>query len=450
MSGLPKGWEQVPLGKFAAKTKNVDPSKSPGEVFDLYSVPSFSTGSPEEVSDSEIKSAKQAVQPGDVLLCKIVPHINRVWTVKIQGHHRQIASGEWIVYRNHGCEPHYLRYCLSEGSFRERFLSTVAGVGGSLMRARPSEVAKIEVPIAPVPEQHRIVVKLDSLTGRTARAREELGRIPRLIQKYREAILVAAFRGELTRDRRIHFSRHQQSLKPTLVRGEHSSQAQGKWVLPEGWSWVMAGSLCEIKGGITLGKRYPGTTRLVIRPYLRVANVQRGWLNLNEIKTIRVTAHEAEALTLRSGDILMNEGGDRDKLGRGWIWENQIADCIHQNHVFRLRVRTASVPPRYISLYANAFGQQYFIDEGKQTTNLASISMKKVAALPIPVACADEMQEVVRRIETAFAWLDHVAAEHANASRLLPKLDQAILAKAFRGELVLSDGQPRTLAEAES
>ena len=72
---------------------------------------------------------------------------------------------------------------------------------------------------------------------------------------------------------------------------------------------------------------------------------------------------------------------------------------------------------------------------GKQTTNLASISMKKVAALPIPVACADEMQEVVRRIETDFAWLDRVAAEHANASRLLPKLDQAVLAEAFRGEL---------------
>ena len=145
------------------------------------------------------------------------------------------------------------------------------------------------------------------------------------------------------------------------------------------------------------------------RPYLRVANVQRGWLNLEEIKTIRVTQDEARTLTLRSGDILMNEGGDRDKLGRGWVWEGQITDCIHQTHVFRPRVRNASVPPKYVSYYANAFGRQYFIDEGKQTTNLASISMRKVAALPVPVASPEEMEEVLRRIEAAFAWLDRVA-----------------------------------------
>jgi type I restriction enzyme S subunit len=212
--------------------------------------------------------------------------------------------------------------------------------------------------------------------------------------------------------------------------------AQGKWNLPKGWSWVTAGSLCEIKGGITLWRKYPEAAKLVSRPYLRVANVQRGWLNLEEIKTIRVTQDEARTLTLRSGDILMNEGGDRDKLGRGWVWEGQITDCIHQNHVFRPRVRNASVPPKYVSYYANAFGRQYFIDEGKQTTNLASISMRKVAALPVPVASPEEMEEVLRRIEAAFAWLDRVAAEHANAARLLPKLDQAILAKAFRSELV--------------
>ena len=167
--------------------------------------------------------------------------------------------------------------------------------------------------------------------------------------------------------------------------------------------------------------------------------MQRGWLNLAEIKTLQVTEKEAEALYLQSGDVLMNEGGDRDKLGRGWVWQGQIENCIHQNHVFRLRPRTPQIPSRYISYYSNEFGQSYFLRSGKQTTNLASISLSKVSALPIPVAPPREMERIVQLIETAFSWLDRVAAAHENATRLLPRLDQAILTKAFRGELVPQD-----------
>ena len=133
---------------------------------------------------------------------------------------------------------------------------------------------------------------------------------------------------------------------------------------------------------------------------------------------------------------MMNEGGDRDKLGRGWVWDAQISECIHQNHVFRIRLNGGILPSKFVSHYANERGQQYFFDEGTQTTNLASISKRKVGALPVPVPPFDEAVEIVRRIETAFSWLDRVSADHASASKLLPKLDAAILAKAFRGELI--------------
>jgi type I restriction enzyme, S subunit len=200
MSELPNGWEMMRLGEIAARTSSFDPARSPGERFELYSVPSFSDRSPETLLGAEIKSAKQAVQPGDILLCKIVPHINRVWVVGPKTALRQIGSGEWIVYRDHECEPFYLCYCLTDGSFRERFLATVSGVGGSLLRARPSAVADIEVPIAPLAEQRRIVAKLDALAGGTARARAELEHIPALIARYKQAILSAAFSGELAKN----------------------------------------------------------------------------------------------------------------------------------------------------------------------------------------------------------------------------------------------------------
>src|SRR5947208_2752311 len=117
MSGLPRGWGRLRLGEIAARTAHIDPSRTPNETYELYSVPSFASGKPDRMRGKEIKSTKQSVLPDDVLLCKIVPHINRVWTVAPTHGQRQIASSEWIVYRDHRCEPHYLRYCLSEASF---------------------------------------------------------------------------------------------------------------------------------------------------------------------------------------------------------------------------------------------------------------------------------------------------------------------------------------------
>lgn len=312
---------------------------------------------------------------------------------------------------------------LAEPGFREKFLNTKSGVGGSLTRARTDLVNQIKINIAPLPEQRRIVAKVDGLTARTARAREELDRIPTLIARYKSAVLALAFSGRLTQDWRIGLNRE------ALSGGDY----------PNGWIVKDLAEISEIQGGIQVGKKRPQSAELVDVPYLRVANVQRGWLNLEEIKTLRVTPAERDRLLLQDGDILMNEGGDRDKLGRGWVWRAEIPECIHQNHVFRIRLYDSDFPSEYVSHYANENGQRYFIDQGTQTTNLASISKRKVAALPVPIPPTGEAVEIVRRIQSAFRWLDHMAADHASAARLLPKLDAAILAKAFRGELVPQD-----------
>jgi type I restriction enzyme S subunit len=108
--------------------------------------------------------------------------------------------------------------------------------------------------------------------------------------------------------------------------------------LPVGWIWVKLDQVADITGGITKGKKHASDTKLRKIPYLRVANVQRGFLDLSEMKTIAATEQDIQKLTLIVGDILFNEGGDRNKLGRGWVWEGKIPECIHQNHVFRARL----------------------------------------------------------------------------------------------------------------
>jgi type I restriction enzyme S subunit len=156
------GLQIIGLDEVIAKRNGtVDPAKFPGELFELLSIPAFDSGKPEITVGAEIGSTKQVVQAGDVLLSKIVPHIRRAWVVKPTTHHRLIASGEWIVFRDSRFDPGYLRHLLTADGFHRQFMQTVSGIGGSLLRARPAEVAKIKVPLPPKKEQQRIAAILD-------------------------------------------------------------------------------------------------------------------------------------------------------------------------------------------------------------------------------------------------------------------------------------------------
>jgi type I restriction enzyme S subunit len=206
--------------------------------------------------------------------------------------------------------------------------------------------------------------------------------------------------------------------------------------LPPGWVLAALGDLGEIVGGLTKGqKRRTGTeTRPV--PYLRVANVQRGHLDLDHIKLIEATEDEIHNLKLMPGDVLLNEGGDRDKLGRGWIWEGQISECIHQNHVFRVRLDPSLAMPKFVSHYANHFGQQYFFEAGTQTTNLASINMTKLRALPVPLPSLHEQETLVAALEDYLSLIDNLAQSIEVNLRRSARLREAVLSKAFEGALV--------------
>ena len=161
---LPYGWS---VGSFSQVnmfvSETIDPSNSPDEMFELYSVPNFETSVPEIILGKEIGSCKQSVCENDVLVCKINPRINRVW---ITGHitpYRLLGSSEWIAFRNHLLFAPYLRYYFSSLYFRELMLSNVSGVGGSLMRAQPESVKKYPVLIPPYQEQIRITERIDEL-----------------------------------------------------------------------------------------------------------------------------------------------------------------------------------------------------------------------------------------------------------------------------------------------
>ncbi len=168
--------------------------------------------------------------------------------------------------------------------------------------------------------------------------------------------------------------------------------------MPREWSVIHLGNMAKIVSGVTLGAK-AGPTDTIEAPYLRVANVQDGYLELTEVKTVRISPKTLEQLRLEPGDVLMNEGGDFDKLGRGAVWQGELENCVHQNHVFRVRCDAAMLLSSYLAFYSeSAFGKKYFVMSSKQSTNLASINSTQLKAYPIAIPKLEEQNVIVQNI----------------------------------------------------
>lgn len=170
-------------------------------------------------------------------------------------------------------------------------------------------------------------------------------------------------------------------------------------VKEKNWTQMPLKKCAQIRTGIAKGKKY-GTTKTVTLPYLSVANVQDGYLDLTEIKQIIVAEDEVERYSLQVGDVLMTEGGDFNKLGRGTVWSGQINPCLHQNHVFAVRVDATKILPAFLSLQASSpYGKAYFLKSSKQTTNLASVNAAQVGRFPVLIPTIIEQEQIIQIVK---------------------------------------------------
>ena len=197
---------------------------------------------------------------------------------------------------------------------------------------------------------------------------------------------------------------------------------------PHSWMLCSFDDAFVIVSGVTKGQRIPSGETSVDVPYLRVANVQRGWLDLSEVKLIAVRASDVDRYRLANQDILMTEGGDWDKLGRAAIWRGEIACCIHQNHIFRLRTPSDSILPEWVVLYANSdCGRRFFEDSSKQTTNLASINLTQLRSCPIPLPPLAEQHRIVAKVDELMALCDQLEAARQQREQHRERLVDATL-----------------------
>jgi type I restriction enzyme S subunit len=412
MTGLPSGWALARIGDLVSakglfadgdwvETKDQDPN---GDVR-LIQLADIGDGVFRNRSNRFLTRSRANelrctfLRAGDVLVARMPDPLGRACIFPGVTQPAVTAVDVCIIRpETGGADPHWLMWAINAPQFRNRIADLQSGT--TRKRISRKNLATIELPVPPLPEQRRIMAAIEEQLPRLTAAEETLIAADRKLSALRDIALETAFSGD--------------------------------------WSWTTLGEIAELVGGVTKDTKRQSDPSFVEAPYLRVANVQRGYLDLSEIATIRVPEDKAVALELQPGDVLFNEGGDRDKLGRGWIWSGEIARCIHQNHVFRARLH-GDFEPRFVSWHGNTFGRRWFEAHGRQTTNLASLNLTTLKSFPVPAPALDIQRRVVAELEKRMSELQAVSDAIGMATRRSAALQRSILDHAFNGELVPQD-----------
>ena len=387
----------VPLGELmVAKKRSIDPRKHPNEEFELFSIPAFDAGEPEIVCGSEIGSSKQVLERHDVLLSRIVPHIRRSWVVAPSCEHRTIGSSEWIVFRSDRFEPSYLRHALTSDRFHQAFMRTVAGVGGSLLRARPSYVAEIEIPLPSMEEQRRIASVLNAAEALRAKRREALATLDSLTQ----AVFHDTFGDPIENER--------------------------------GWPTVCLGDVAQFVRGITFKPQdvvaagEPGSVVC-----LRTTNVQAE-VALDDLIAVAPTFVKRQEQYLQTGDILISSANSWNLVGKCcWIPELPWTASFG-GFVTALRPTTDSVHRRYLfEWFRSQRIQQLLRSFGRKTTNISNLSLDRCRSMVFPLPPVDLQRKFMDAVER----IRHHRTSLDASSLALDTLFASLQQRAFRGEL---------------
>ena len=275
------------------------------------------------------------VFPGDLLITSLGEELPRACIAPASLGPAIVKADCIRVRLGERSDPRWAMYAMQTPAVRRWAKKHLHGVGRPRLGLKV--IRQIPVVLPPLEEQHRILEILEGHLSRLDASVSGLEHVARRIDILEAQAIRAALAG-----RAVAGPYDVQIRAAGLDDGELAT-------LPRGWDWMRLAELADVVGGVTKDSNKQSDPSFIEVPYLRVANVQRGHLDLREITSIRVSPRKAEILRLLPGDVLLNEGGDRDKLGRGWVWEGQVESCIHQNHVFRARIRNGRIDPYLLS-----------------------------------------------------------------------------------------------------
>lgn len=377
-------WPTVKLGDLYRKTRSTDPRKNPDHEYKLFSIPAYDSAKPERVQGRDVGSTKTILESGDVLLSKIVPHIQRVWVIAEA--QNAIGSSEWIVLNDNRFDPDCLRHYLFSKEFHKRFLLTVAGVGGSLSRARPSAAARIEIPLPPLEEQRRIARVL----GNCSKLHDQISG--------RKNLLESLFRSTTT-----------------SIFGNYSSTRK-----LEDFATVKTGPF----GSMIHQSDYVSPGVPLINPQ-HIVNNKLSPSAEHQISSAK--ARTLEQYILRPGDIIL---GRRGQMGRAALVA--MSDCPVICGTGCLIVRPHRIEDS-VWLWAYLTGPlaTQLLERAAIGATLPNLNSKIVSQLKVPSINSDLKSQIDQLHRTASRLLEKID----KSSVLTTELQASLYARAFNGKL---------------
>ncbi|MDD2758722.1 MAG: restriction endonuclease subunit S [Methylomonas sp.] len=342
-----------------------------------------------EETHQEMKGSQ--VKTNDVLLNITGASLGRCYYLSTNCIYKELNVNQHvcIIRPNHQILTNFLYYFLYSDIGQSQIFSSFRGASREGLNFKDIKLFKLGLPT--VSEQQVIAEYLD----------QRCAKLDAIIAIKRQQIqTLDAFQRNV--------------ISETVTRGFQACELKetgSDWMpeIPGHWKLVNLKRVSKIQTGFTLGKQYD--EQVIERPYLRVANVQDGHLSLSDVTTIEVPEYVASRVELRAGDVLMTEGGDLDKLGRGTVWNAEIPNCLHQNHIFAVRCLQHKLLPGFLAyLTTSRYGRDYFEVTGKRTTNLASTNSTKVGQFPIPLPPLNEQKEICDYLEKKLSVIAKISA----------------------------------------
>lgn len=451
-TGLPEGWVSALLPEVCELNppKPATNALPPGAPVSFVPMPAVDADlgvitRGESRPFAKVRKGYTAFRNSDVLMAKITPCMENGKAVVARGLENGLGFGstEFHVFRSNGAIlPDYLYHFIRQESFRRSAENEMTGSVGQ-KRVPLDFLKETSIPVPPLPEQQRIIQKLNQLVNNTRLVRNRLDKLPKILKHFREALLGAACSGKLTEDWRTEHPNVENAAQLfQKIKARHNATEsmipRDLEEIPVSWKWVALGDLIEeLRNGISTKPEIdpPGI------PILRISAVRAGKVSLDDYRYLR--AGNFAEYRLKNGDLLFTRyNGSLELLGVCGMVRGLDNDLLYPDKLMRVRFDHPWVLPSYAEMFfCSPMARDRMTENAKSSAGQQGVSGANVKAQPFALPPLEEQREIVRRVEALFKLADAIEKGVAAASLRAERLTQAILAKAFRGELVPTEAE---------
>jgi type I restriction enzyme, S subunit len=445
---LPEGWDRVPLsdllepgglfdGPFGSSLKTSDYTDAGVRVIRLENIANLRFVEDKQTFISDLKYrtlTKHTVGEGDIVVGSFVDGAVRVCILPSLPT-KAIAKADCFTVRPRVdiADRKFIALQLGTVAVRDTFVGDIHGA--TRPRITTKQLRACELAIAPRPEQRRIVEKVEALLEQVNQAKARLDRVPVILKRFRQSVLAAACSGELTREWR---SRHAHGIGTVCITDEGLPPLPE---FPDEWSLVPLEHVVERFQYGTSEKASATETGGV--PVLRMGNIQEGQLDLSDLKFIERSL--VEDFIVRRGDVLFNRTNSPELVGKTAVVDSERTMAF-ASYLIRAQVG-AQVRPEFVGWWINSgWGRLWARHIRTDGVSQSNINSTKLAAMPMPLPSVEEQDEVIRVGSALLRLADAIERRVKLGSARADRLPQAILCKAFSGDLVPTEAE---LARAE-